>query len=131
MKLQTLKSRVQMLQAPAKVAVEVNPSSWRTSDQTAAQRGYGHAWRKAREGYLKKHPFCVMCLATAGIEAQTLEDVIIACTAKRIDTPWANTVDHKIAHRGDMTIFWDKTQWQSLCSTCHNSHAQRRDKALL
>jgi 5-methylcytosine-specific restriction endonuclease McrA len=110
MKLQTLKSRVQMLQAPAKVATEVNPSSWRTSDQSAAQRGYGHKWRVARLGYLAKHPLCVFCLREGEHTAATV-------------------VDHSIPHRGDMVLFWKSEHWQSLCKACHDSEAQKRDKA--
>lgn len=110
MKLQTLKTCVQMISAPARVITEVNPSSWRTSDQSAAQRGYGHAWRKARAGFLAKHPLCVFC------------------ERKGEYTP-ATVVDHSIPHRGDMVLFWRSEHWQSLCASCHSSEAQRRDKS--
>lgn len=43
--------RVQTMQA----------GSWRTSDQTAAQRGYGYKWQKAREQFLREHPLCLTC----------------------------------------------------------------------
>lgn len=32
----------------------------------------------------------------------------------------AECVDHIIAHRGDMALFWDESNWQSLCLH-HNS----------
>lgn len=41
----------------------------------------------------------------------------------------ASVVDHKIAHRGDMTLFWDKANWQSLCKPCHDSWKQRLEKS--
>lgn len=131
MKLQTLKPHVQMLKATTSTAptVEINPSSWRTDKATSSQRGYGYKWQQARAAYLLKHPLCVMCLSAANVHEQALESVILACTAKGIAIPWANTVDHKVAHRGDMKVFWDSTQWQSLCGPCHSSHAQRRDNA--
>lgn len=110
MKLRTLQPRIQTLQAPAKVAKEINPSSWRTSDQTAAQRGYGHKWRQARAGYLAKHPFCVFCERDGRATA-------------------ASVVDHSIPHRGDMVLFWRSEHWVALCKPCHDGEAQRRDRA--
>jgi 5-methylcytosine-specific restriction protein A len=31
----------------------------------------------------------------------------------------ATVVDHKIPHKGDMKLFWDRSNWQSLCK-CHH-----------
>lgn len=28
-------------------------------------------------------------------------------------------MDHIVPHKGDMTLFWDRNNWQSLCSACH------------
>lgn len=72
---------------------------------TAASRGYGHKWRKAREAYLKQHPLCVFCQQRGRL------------------TP-ATVVDHIEPHRGDMKLFWRRSNWQSLCKPCHD-----RDKA--
>lgn len=105
MKLTTLKSKIQTLAAP-KMA-KVNPDSWREG-KTSTQRGYGYAWQKARAAYLAKYPLCAMCEAEGRVYP-------------------ASVVDHKVAHRGDMTIFWDSTGWQSLCKPHHDSHAQKRD----
>jgi 5-methylcytosine-specific restriction protein A len=85
----------------------VDPTSWR-SGLSSTKRGYGYKWQQARDGFLKKHPICVMCEQEGKITAAT-------------------TVDHKVAHRGDMVLFWDSTNWQSLCTPHHSSHAQRRD----
>lgn len=129
MKLQTLKPSVQMLNTPTRIAAEVNPSSWRTSDQTSAQRGYGYKWQQARAGFLLKHPHCVMCLAAMGVTASEPAAQALACYDIGKLPPIATVVDHKVAHRGDMKVFWDKAGWQSLCKPCHDSHAQRRDRA--
>lgn len=67
---------------------------------TSASRGYGHAWRKARAGYLLKHPLCVCCLANGCVTA-------------------AEMVDHVVPHEGDMAIFWRSEDWQSLCNDCN------------
>ena len=45
-KLQTLMSGVPMLDT--KRVQTIQAGSWRTSDQTAAQRGYGYKWQQAR-----------------------------------------------------------------------------------
>lgn len=105
MKLTTLKPKVQMLSAP-KMA-QVNPDSWREG-KNSTQRGYGYKWQQARAGFLAKHPLCAMCEEEGRVYP-------------------ASVVDHKIAHRGDMTIFWDSSAWQSLCKAHHDSHAQKRD----
>lgn len=67
----------------------------------ASARGYDGAWRTAREQYLRKNPLCVECLREGKL------------------TP-ATVVDHVVPHRGDPKLFWDKTNWQALCSGCHN-----------
>ncbi len=30
-------------------------------------------------------------------------------------------MDHIKPHRGDLALFWDRTNWQPLCNPCHNS----------
>lgn len=68
---------------------------------SAASRGYGHKWRQARAGFLRKHPLCAMCRRRGLITPATL-------------------VDHIVPHRGDMELFWDVGNWQSLCRPCHD-----------
>jgi 5-methylcytosine-specific restriction enzyme A len=70
---------------------------------TAAQRGYGARWRKARKWYLMNNPICVSC-----------GDV-------------ATVVDHIIPHKGNYDLFWDKNNWQSLCSSCHSRKTVKED----
>ncbi len=108
-RLTQLKPRVPMLgdRLPT-----LTPGSWRTSDMTTAQRGYGAAWQRARLAHLRAPSLCVMCLAE---------------TPSRITA--ATICDHSQAHRGDMAIFWDSSKWQSLCQSHHSSEAQRRDNA--
>lgn len=87
----------------------MQPGSWRTDKTSSSQRGYTYAWQKARAGHLLSHPLCVLC------------DQLGRVTA-------ADVVDHKEAHRGDMTLFWDRTNWQSLCTNCHSSVKQREEQ---
>ncbi|WP_420239986.1 HNH endonuclease signature motif containing protein [Telmatobacter bradus] len=41
----------------------------------------------------------------------------------------ATDVDHKIPHRGDMKLFWDKRNWRSLCHECHSYKTAVEDGA--
>lgn len=78
---------------------------------TAAQRGYGSRWQKARAGYLRKHPLCVMC-------------------EREGRTTIATVVDHIKPHGGDKELFWDSSNWQALCKECHNSTKRRQENRL-
>ena len=67
----------------------------------ADARGYNAEWRRARKAFLQLHPLCVECMK------------------RGVLTP-ATVVDHIMPHRGDQRLFWDESNWQSLCATCHN-----------
>lgn len=108
-KLQTLKSGVPMLNT--KRVQTMQAGSWRTSDQTAAQRGYGYKWQQARAGFLRSHPLCIRCQAEGRVEQATV-------------------VDHRIPHRGDQTLFWDRNNWDALCATHHSRDKQREEQRL-
>ncbi|KAE8761247.1 hypothetical protein FSO04_04415 [Paraburkholderia madseniana] len=36
-------------------------------------------------------------------------------------------VDHRIAHRGDMALFWNQSNWVAMAKTCHDSNTARVD----
>lgn len=74
---------------------------------TAAQRGYGSKWREARDQFLAMYTQC----AWPGCGAP------------------ATVVDHIIPHRGEMRLFWDRSNWQPLCAACHNRHKQRQERS--
>lgn len=69
-------------------------------------------WKKLRVWHLTRNPLCVMCLK---------EDRL---------TP-ANVVDHVKPHRGDMALFRDPLNLQSLCEPHHNRDKQRGEAAEL
>lgn len=77
---------------------------------TAAERGYTSAWRKAAQRFLAEHPLCATCKAVAIVEA-------------------AEVVDHVIPHRGDLALFWDEANWQSLSKRCHSRKTAAEDGA--
>lgn len=76
--------------------------------ESSTSRGYGYKWQQARAGWLAKHPLCVQCQAR-GLVVE------------------ATDVDHIVPHKGDMTVFWDRSKWQSLCASCHSAKTARED----
>ncbi|WP_314945899.1 hypothetical protein [Bradyrhizobium cosmicum] len=41
----------------------------------------------------------------------------------------AVVVDHVKPHRGDRALFWDKRNWQPLCTHHHNSTKQSLERS--
>lgn len=76
--------------------------------KTTAQRGYGGRWQKARATFLARSPLCVEC-------------------AKQDRTTAATVVDHIVPHKGDQGLFWDTSNWQSLCKPHHDAKTARED----
>lgn len=75
---------------------------------TATARGYDSKWRKESKAFLAlpENRYC-------------------ACGCGRI----ADCVDHKIPHRGNMKLFWDRKNWQPLASSpCHTSRKQSLER---
>ena len=72
-----------------------------TERQSSSQRGYGHKWRVFRENYLASYPLCVLCAKQGRLRA-------------------AVELDHIIAHKGDMGLFWNRDNIQGLCKRCHS-----------
>ncbi|MGC4075432.1 MAG: HNH endonuclease signature motif containing protein [Rubrivivax sp.] len=75
---------------------------------TARERGYSSKWERAREGYLRANPLCRTCQAQQLLELATV-------------------VDHIVPHKGDMGLFWDRTNWQPLCKPCHDAKTAIED----
>jgi 5-methylcytosine-specific restriction enzyme A len=92
--------------AKSAVAVKAELDRMRPS---AARRGYGPRWRRARAAYLARHPLCVRCQAEGRIEPST-------------------TVDHIVPHRGDQTLFWDEANWAAMCKRCHDAKTTREGR---
>lgn len=75
--------------------------------RSAASRGYDHRWRKESKAFLALQPWCVKLGE--------------GCTLI------ATLVDHVKPHKGNMVLFWDRTNWQPLCDHCHNVHKARME----
>jgi 5-methylcytosine-specific restriction protein A len=65
-------------------------------------------WVQGRLQHLSEHPLCAMCALVGHVCAATV-------------------VDHIRPHRGDEELFFDRTNWQSLCATCHDIRKQRAE----
>jgi 5-methylcytosine-specific restriction endonuclease McrA len=37
-------------------------------------------------------------------------------------------VDHITPHRGDLKLFWQRSNWQALCTPCHSGRKQSQEK---
>lgn len=70
---------------------------------------YDSHWNRERKAFLAEHPLCAMHLALGRTVASAV-------------------VDHKIPHRGDVALFWDRDNWQALCKACHDRHKQSQDR---
>lgn len=76
---------------------------------TAAQRGYGADWRKARRLFLADNPLCQSCMRAGR-------------------TTGATVVDHVTPHQGDKRLFWARSNWQALCRQCHDAKTRREQQ---
>ena len=70
---------------------------------TAARRGYGGRWQRARQIFLAENPECVACGGPATV------------------------VDHIVPHRGNDVLFWDESNWQPMCKRCHDVKTPTED----
>lgn len=87
-----------------------NKLNWeKDHDKTAYQRGYTPRWQQASRAYLHAHPLCEECKRHGQLTEATV-------------------VDHITPHRGDMTLFWDESNWQSLCKQCHDEKTGKEDR---
>jgi len=81
-----------------------------TQRGNANERGYTYRWHKVSRLYLQTHPLCAECL-------------------KEGHTTAASVVDHIIPHKGNQSLFWDESNWQSLCRLHHDQKTASKDGA--
>lgn len=93
----------------AKVYISINrPPDKCKKRASAHKRGYTYRWQTVRKDFLSKHPWCAECQRQG-----------------RLTT--ATEVDHIIPHKGDRRLFWDRSNWQPLCHSCHSRKTARED----
>lgn len=96
----------QLIRGASRCEKHVKKDRGRSKASQDAHALYDWRWQQASKRYRAEHPLCVAC-AAQGRTAPT------ACT------------DHVVPHRGDLTLFWDESNWQSLCDACHRSKTAR------
>lgn len=69
---------------------------------------YNSRWYKLRSQFLLKHPICEECKRQGTVNA-------------------AEVVDHVISHKGNEQLFWDESNWQSLCKHHHDVKTAKED----
>ena len=74
---------------------------------SARQRGYTWRWEKASKQYLRRNPLCVYHLEMTGLLVP------------------ADTVDHRIPHKGDRLLMWSESNWAGACKTCNSAKQDR------
>lgn len=67
-------------------------------------------WARMRATHLRDHPLCAFCWRAW--RRETLAEVL----------------DHITPHKGDLTLFYDRDNVQSLCKRCHDSVKQREER---
>ncbi len=67
--------------------------------------------RRLARAWLDEHPMCCECLNNG-------------CSTV------ASVVDHVVPHRGNDRLFWDRSNWQSLCVSCHNTKTRRENQEI-
>lgn len=82
----------------------------RRSPEAQAYRALYHTarWLRLRKQQLAKQPLCEMCAARGKVTA-------------------ANTVDHKVEHKGDLELFFSG-ELASLCANCHSGAKQQIER---
>ena len=63
-------------------------------------------WRKASKLFRTNNPLCRYCERAGRVKA-------------------AAVVDHIEPHKGNLDLFWNEENWQSLCAKCHNEKSSK------
>lgn len=75
-----------------------------TSGQADAGVNYGRRWKRESQAFLVEP-----------------ENIYCACGCGRL----SEVVDHKVPHRGNAELFWDRENWQGLTKSCHDAKTAR------
>jgi 5-methylcytosine-specific restriction protein A len=76
---------------------------------SARKRGYNARWDRESREYLRNNPLCIRCRGRGRVSP-------------------SQVVDHIVPHKGDMALFWDRTNWQPLCIPCHSGPKQSEER---
>ncbi|WP_421590918.1 hypothetical protein [Shinella sp. M27] len=97
------------------------------SRSSARQRGYDTRWEKARKAFLAKpeNQFCERCNAAGLLNVGNLRmDGSAQTNPRRIHL----VVNHRIPHKGDQRLFWDRSNWEVACPDHHDIRIQQEER---
>lgn len=72
---------------------------------SARARGYDGKWQRERTAYLLTNPTC-----------------------RRCNTAPATVVHHIVAHKGNRSLFWSRSNWLAVCQPCHDGPLQSQER---
>lgn len=76
---------------------------------SSRERGYDHKWDQASKRHIKANPLCLGCEAIGKTTAAVL-------------------TDHRIPHKGNRVLFWDRGNRQSSCKWHHDVIKQKLER---
>ena len=82
--------------------------AFQKSRPSATARGYGAKWQRESQAFLAR-PENRWCAACRRLGKRVL----------------ATEVDHVVAHRGNVKLFWDRKNWAGRCKSCHSQKTRR------
>ncbi|WP_200956644.1 hypothetical protein [Rhizobium sp. Root1204] len=94
--------------------------------ETAAERGYGHRWQKGRAAFLAlpENQFCERCKELGILNIGHLRlDGSPQTNPKRMHL----VVNHRIPHKSNKQLFWDRLNWEVACPDHHDIRIQQEE----
>jgi len=102
-----------------------------TSDNrlNSHQRGYDRKWGRARARFLARNPYCSKCSTEQfPVEATQVDHIIPVRRYERAARTRGVSQGGKPGGSvGNVPDFWDETNWQGLCRTCHSIKTASED----
>lgn len=87
-----------LVQAGRYARCKIHSQAYRANTLNAAEAARHSArFLSMRKAFLMRQPVCNICKREPSM-----------------------VLDHIRPHRGDSYLFWSQTNWQGLCTTCHN-----------
>lgn len=93
---------------------------------SARERGYDTKWQKERGAFLSQpeNQFCERCKAAGILNAGHLRmDGSPQTNPKRMHL----VVNHRIPHKGDKKLFWDRKNWEVACPDHHDIRIKQEE----
>lgn len=87
----------------------------RTQRLSARQRLYTPEWDRARLEFLALHPDCTVCGRRVKLRGSRKD-------------PMVGVVHHRVPHRGDPRVFWDRGNWRTVHRGCHDGPVQAAER---